>query len=222
MRPTAASPSASATASDRRMAAMAVEYERFLLMQQQHRQPQQQARMDDDTLNAATFDDMAAWDETTQRTLPASVSQRSHAAYPVPAQPPSRVLLDDDGGDEVSLDVVLAGIAAGRDADLLSRGVPLTDLHDQQPYQYYQHDDHYAAEEQLDSSMLDSVLKALEEEEDELEGATYTQQVAHTPLTAPLTAPASAGPISQSACCSLLVLFVSAGCSHMLQLACKV
>ena len=160
----AAPPNNAPWEADPRFAAMAEEHERFLLFAQQ-RQAQH------DSLDEATFDEMADWDGAAQPALPASLghSQHSTASY----RSSSRVLLDDDGGDEVSLDVVLAGIAAGRDADLLSRGVPLSELERQQGQLYYQ--PQYGMDEQLDSSMLDSVLKALEEEEDELEEAHYAQ-----------------------------------------------
>ena len=180
-----ASSTASATVdggweSDPRFAAMAEEHERFLLMQQQYPRHYQPGRLESDAANELTFDSMADWDDAAaHHSLPASLSQHS-AAYSATSAA-SRVLLDDEGGDEVSLDVVLAGIAAGRDADLLSRGVPLTELDREagaggpMGQQHYYQQSHYANEEQLDSSMLDSVLKALEEEEEELEDDNYQQ-----------------------------------------------
>ena len=166
--------------SDPRFAAMAEEHERFLIQQQQR---QRQGRPDDDTANAATFDDMAEWDSAAQPALlPATLAHQPYASYGA-----SRVLFDDEGGDEVSLDVVLAGIAAGRDVELLSSGLSLAEIDRQRQHQYYQQQPHYAVEEQLDSSMLDSVLKALEEEEDELldEASSHSQTAQALPPPQP-------------------------------------
>ena len=204
--PFAAPPLASARdaewESDPRFLSMAESHERFLLQQRQQQQPSSlyprgQLLGDgdgDDSANADTFGSMASWEHSAaqhvsqqQRLSPAYLSASSSLS-----SARSHVLVDDDGGDEVSMDVLLAGmagIAAGREADALSRGVPLSQLHGQQQYayeaargeedeaQYYSSQQPYlsGAEEQLDSSMLDSVLKALEEEEEELDDS-YTQQ----------------------------------------------
>ena len=198
--PFAAPPPASARdadwESDPRFLSVAESHERFLLQQQQPHSLYQRGQLSsdgDDDANADTFGSMAPWEHSAaqhssqqRRPFPAYLSASSSS--PAGA---SHVLVDDGGGDEVSMDVLLAGIAAGREADALSRGVPLSQLHAQQQqyaYEAAQGDEDEAlyhssqqpylsgADEQLDSSMLDSVLKALEEEEDELDDSAYAQQ----------------------------------------------
>ena len=82
--------------------------------------------------------------------------------------------MDDEGGDEVDLSAVLRGIAGGRDAQLLTEGAALSALDASRSLSLQQQEE--AALQQLDSSMLDSVLKALEEEEEEEQEDDSLQQ----------------------------------------------
>ena len=148
---------ASAEEEEPSWAAEAARHERFLLQQPQGGRPGMSSdphSYDEEAWNRSTFDDMAEWQDPTD-----SATDRGGGG---------RIDEDDGGGDEVDVNVRLYGILQGRDADLLSRGsISLSGLHSSHPIAPPPSSAFSYGEEEMDSSMLDSVLKALEEEEEE-------------------------------------------------------
>ena len=185
--------SSSSALDEETWAAEAARHEAFLLSQHSRgggvgagRQALEDAGAED-AWNQRTFDDMAEWDDSASlgglhAPPPHSSLLSSSASSPSPYAGDV-----DDGGDEVDVNVRLYGIMQGREAELLSRGgVSLSSLHAAA-----------GAEEEMDSSMLDSVLKALEEEEEEeqllqQEAAAMPQHPTHE--VGPPLSPLSASP----------------------------
>ena len=173
----------SSAADDERWAAEAARHEHFLLAQHRGGGGGGAATAaagdaeDADALNARTFDDMEAWDDSALSAPPALHSALlspypGHASSSAAAMGSMYPAADDGGGDEVDMRVRLYGIAQGRDAELLSRGsIALSGLH---AVSALGEDD-----TAMDSSMLDSVLKALEEEEEEEDEEQQQQQQQH-------------------------------------------